>query len=101
MPHAVPTCAPAASIVEAQNGPSHQDANPIASENDSTDDAIPGATVPEYSRILPRLRPAIGMMRRPNLAPYDRVNRSDTQPPIGIMIPMAKNMIVVYRALWV
>ena len=48
IPHAAPTCLSATSMVDAQNGPSHQDANPIASDSDRTAMPVPGTIVHEY-----------------------------------------------------
>src|SRR5688572_1711100 len=85
MPQAAPTCLPATLIVEAQNGPSHQEANPVASESDRTAAVVPGTIVPTYSRRDPRLSPTMGTTRRPNFSPYDLVRRSDIHPPSGII----------------
>src|SRR5262245_4794375 len=39
---AAPTCLRATSMADAQNGPSHQEANPVASDSDRTERAVPG-----------------------------------------------------------
>src|SRR5262245_31570031 len=97
---AAPTWLPATSIADAQNAPSHQDANPVASDSDTTAAAAPGTMVPTYSRRAPMLSPIMGTIRRPNFAPYDRVSRSEIHPPNGIMNPIVTKMMVVYLALW-
>src|SRR5215831_20851072 len=99
IPAAAPTCSLAISIAAAQNGPSHHETNPVANDIDSTAAAVPDAIVPANKRTAPALSPASGIARRPNLAPYDRVSRSDNHPPRGIMIPCVTKTRVVYLAL--
>ena len=86
-------------MAQAQKGPSHHDAKPIASDSEITAATVPGTMVPAYSNTAPRPMPIMGTTRRPDFAPLDRVTQSEIHPPSGIMIPIVRKMMVVYVAL--
>src|SRR2546425_7809979 len=95
IPPAAPTCFRPTSIAEGQYGASEQDAKPREKERTTVTATGSLRLIPRHNKAAPRVKHAMGTMRRPSFLPQRSDIRSEAHPPRGVMTIQATKGAVV------